>query len=233
MSPELNPESRGELVRLLAARASPMAPMPTDAEPSLPKLAGVKAVLFDVYGTLFISGTGDIGLQQEAARGPAMVEALRAAGFTGATDALGRQAVARLMDLIREVHRERLEVGFAYPEVDIRDVWRDLLRELSEGGQLEPPRDDLQVRRLAIEYEIRVNPVWPMPGLEEMLVALRKKGVRLGIVSNAQFYTPLMFEALTGRDLAGWGFDPDLCIWSFEHRVAKPAASLFEATLDR
>jgi putative hydrolase of the HAD superfamily len=233
MSPELDPKSRGELVRLLAARAAPMAPMPTDAEARLPKLAGIQAVLFDVYGTLFISGTGDIGLAQEAARGPAMVEALRAAGFTNTTDELGRLAADRLMDFIREVHRERIEAGFSWPEVDIRDVWRDLLNEVSAGGQLDPPRDDLQVLRLAVEYESRVNPVWPMPGFEETLTALRDKKLILGILSNAQFYTPLMFEALTGRDPAGRGFETDLCIWSFEHRVAKPAPSLFEEALAR
>ena len=30
-------------------------PLPTEAEPQLNRLASVKAVLFDIYGTLFVS----------------------------------------------------------------------------------------------------------------------------------------------------------------------------------
>lgn len=233
MSDAWPPGARDELVRRLAARARPMAPMPTDAEPRQPALPGIRAVLFDVYGTLLISGTGDIGLSEEAARGPAMTESFRAAGFAGATEAVGGRAADRLMALIREEHRRRSQAGFACPEVDIREVWLELLRELAGSGSIEPAREDLQVLRLAVEYESRVNPAWPMPGFEETLTALREKGLALGIVSNAQFYTPLTFEALTGRDPEGWGFDPELCVWSYEHRRAKPDPWLFERALRR
>ncbi|MBP7829135.1 MAG: HAD family hydrolase [Kiritimatiellae bacterium] len=233
MSDAWPPGARDELVRRLAARARPMAPMPTEAEPRQPALPGIRAVLFDVYGTLLISGTGDIGLAEEAARGPAMAGAFRAAGFPGVTDARGARAAGRFMELIREAHRERRAAGGEYPEVDIRDIWRDLVREAAAQGGLAAPAHALAIPRLAVEYESRVNPVWPMPGFEETLTALRAQGLALGIVSNAQFYTPLTFEALTGRDPEGWGFDPELCIWSFEHRRAKPDPWLFEQALRR
>lgn len=199
----------------------------------LPGLPGIQAVLFDVYGTLFISGAGDLGVREEAARGAAMAESLQAMGFTGARDEWGQQAAARFLELIREVHREQWAAGNAYPEVDIRDIYRDLLQELVASGRIEPPQNDWQVLRLAVEYEMRVNPAWPMPGLEETLAALRNKGIILSILSNAQFYTPLLFEALTAHDLAGWGFEEDLCIWSFKHHAAKPSPVLFRMALDR
>ena len=54
---------------------------------------------------------------------------------------------------------------------------------------------------LATEYECRVNPVWPMPGARDCLRELAGAGLALGIVSNAQFYTPPMLQALLGESL--------------------------------
>ena len=45
---------------------SPLAPEPTGEDPVLPTLHGVRAVVFDVYGTMLVSGSGDISLASEA-----------------------------------------------------------------------------------------------------------------------------------------------------------------------
>lgn len=227
MTMALGPEEQAALTRRMAERCVPMVPMPTGIEPRLTVLAGVRAILFDVYGTLFICGTGDLGLNPEAARGSAMAEALRAADIS-TTNGEGEKAVARLMDLLREDHARRRQADAEYPEVEIRDLWRTLLREM----QGIPP-DDPVVARVAIEYEMRVNPLGLMPGFAETLAGLKERGQTLGIVSNAQFYTRLMFEALTGRPPVDWGFEPDLCFWSFEVGEAKPAPSFFQKALDR
>ena len=50
-----------------------------------------------------------------------------------------------------------------------------------------------------------------MPGAAETLAALQQRGLLLGIVSNAQFYTPLMIEALLGKPPGELGFLPELC----------------------
>jgi len=60
---------------------------------------------------------------------------------------------------------------------------------------LKPDDSTEKILRLAVEYECRVNPVWPMPAALETIETLRARGFRLGIVSNAQFYTPLIIEA--------------------------------------
>ena len=86
-------------------------------------------------------------------------------------------------------------------------------------------------RRVSVEYECRVNPVWPMPGILETLTGLREHRITLGIVSNAQFYTPLMFPALLNQTLGELGFAPELCAWSFELGEAKPSTALFHAAL--
>jgi putative hydrolase of the HAD superfamily len=86
---------------------------------------------------------------------------------------------------------------------------------------------------LAVEYECRWNPVWPMPGAQALLRDLQGCGITLGLVSNAQFYSALLFEALLGVSLAGLGFREDLCIWSYEHGVGKPSAILWAKAVDR
>ena len=51
----------------------------------------------------------------------------------------------------------------------------------------------------------------------------------LGVVSNAQFYTPSLFPALLDTELDEAGFDPQLRYYSFEHRCGKPGAELYTA----
>jgi putative hydrolase of the HAD superfamily len=76
-----------------------------------------------------------------------------------------------------------------------------------------------------------------MPGAVALLGRLRGGDIRLGIVSNAQFYTPLLVEALFGLAPEGLGFEPGLSAYSFEDGIAKPdpwpflraAGSLFES----
>ena len=67
-----------------------------------------------------------------------------------------------------------------------------------------------------------------MPGLKETLAAIRERGLLLGIVSNAQFYTPLLFEAFLGAPPDELGFTPDCCVWSYREREGKPSTALYE-----
>lgn len=211
------------LIDRIAALSRPLEPLPTDETPALPRLPGVRAVVFDVYGTLLVSGSGDISLASEEARGEAVTEALLglpAKGFS--TDLSGIDGDAIVAALHAQIHAAHEASDSDHPEVEIRDVWRETL-----AGCGFRYRDDV-VDRLAIEYECRVNPIWPMPGLAETLNRLAASGIALGIVSNAQFFTPLAFEPLTGKSLDRWGFDPRLCVWSYEHREAKPGTFLYE-----
>jgi putative hydrolase of the HAD superfamily len=70
-----------------------------------------------------------------------------------------------------------------------------------------------------------------MPGLREVLARIRAEGLILGIVSNAQFYTPLMLEAFLERPFAELGFDPDCCAFSYRLLEAKPSTRIYEEAL--
>ena len=212
-----------ELIRRLSA---PLAPRPVaGALPRLGPLGGARGVLFDVYGTLLISAAGDIGTggASREVRRTAMAAALRDAGMANAGAAAGAahdasRLVTALEAAIRAQHAAIRERGLEHPEVELRELWRRLL----------PGAGTAAVERAAVSYECRVYPVWPMPGAAAAVAALQAR-VPVGIVSNAQFFTPLILAAL----LPELRIDPRLVVWSFAEREAKPSPRLFAAAAAR
>jgi putative hydrolase of the HAD superfamily len=70
-----------------------------------------------------------------------------------------------------------------------------------------------------------------MPASAPTARVLAAAGYRLGIVSNAQFFTPLLFPALLGAELPELGFDEHMLVFSYLEGEAKPSPALFTAPL--
>lgn len=212
--------------------AAELSPIPTEHPARLASLAGIRAVLFDVYGTMLISGSGDVGTAAATNTATAAVESLHEAGVAGLTEQNGEHIVQLLEQHIHAEHDQLKQSGIDYPEIDIREIWQ---RTLTAATRQNIPVNiaDLDIERFALAYEMRVNPTWPMPGLVRTLESLKKRGMVLGIVSNAQFYTPLMLEVLTDCSMTTLGFAPELCIWSYQHRHAKPSLFMYERALEQ
>ncbi len=221
------------LIKRIQELSAPMEPQPSQLTEKLRELEGIRALLFDVYGTLFISGTGDISLARELSNGRALTQALYYADFTGNLEKAGERGVSLLLETIAQTHAQRRIEGKISPEVDIRDEWHRVLITLQVEDLLEGEISDETISQLSVEYECRVNPVWSMPNLRETLQMLRDKPVLLGIISNAQFYTLLLFPAFLGRSHLELGFDVDLCAWSFQCQEAKPSPTLFLRVADQ
>ncbi len=208
-----------DLVSIIRDLSRPLKPLATGVTPHLPVFPEIRAVAFDIYGTLVISGSGDISLANKDDKESQILETFEACGIQLAED---HPPIAPLFhDVIFQSHSESRAQGVAFPEVEIREVWAKLLWLLSLDS------DTKGTERLAVEYQCRANPVWPMPALSETLSALRDAGMRLGIVSNSQFYTPLIFEALIGKTLESLGFDSNLLIWSYVEHCGKPSIHLY------
>jgi putative hydrolase of the HAD superfamily len=107
---------------ILRSHCRPLEPIPTGQTPVLPRLEGIRAVLFDLYGTLFISASGEVGMSRESASEAAMLGALAAVGVAPLAP-LG-PAAQHLFDVIEASHAESQSAGIEYPEVDIVEVWR-------------------------------------------------------------------------------------------------------------
>jgi putative hydrolase of the HAD superfamily len=212
---------REQFIDRIRTLSRPLSARETGEEAVLSDLRGVKAVLFDVYGTCFISGSGDIGVSAATPKVDALVDSLREQGVEMPPELAG-EAMERFYELIRFDHQRTRDRGIAFPEVRILDIWEQWRREAMV---------QVDVRQLAIDVECRLNPVWPMPGLRSTLEALRDAGFLLGIVSNAQVFTPFLFPALIERDLETLGFPASRCIWSWVDQEAKPSRRLYEKVL--
>jgi putative hydrolase of the HAD superfamily len=211
------------LIAHLRGQSAPMEPQATAESLRGGPLESIRAVCFDIYGTLIISGSGDISLSRQNDRSPACADALATAGFAPTSDDIPWADL--LMEQI-EAHRDRRKAeGIEYPEVRIEEVWADFIAAAQANGQLDGDGD---LALALTDYECRVNPCWPMPGLAQLLQHLKDAKLPLGIVSNAQFLTPLMFPAFLNAQLEGLGFLDDLCVWSYKERIGKPATFLYE-----
>lgn len=218
------------LKEIIADLSHPLEPNATEAEPCLRVLDGIKAVLFDIYGTLIISGSGDVGAHAETVPADALTAAMQAVGLPALSDP--KRGVEVLHETIR-AHQEMHKLDdIQYPEIDILAVWRDVLNRYGEEGWTNIVLTPQFCEQFAIEYECRVNPVWPMPGLKETIHAIAETGRELGIISNAQFFTPLLFPVLCGESLDDFGFRSDLQIYSYRYLRAKPGEFLYRQAAD-
>lgn len=198
----------------------PMTPKPTHLTVKGQLKPTVQCLLCDIYGTLLISASGDINITRQQSPQLGVL-----------ADLLDRYEVQstpkRLLDdlfaTIKKDHRKAREAGIDYPEIQIEKVWATIL----------PFHAPDTIRAFALEWEMVLNPVWPMPGLSELIDLCRHKGVTLGVISNAQFFTPLLFKWLLGEDLTTLGFDRRLIFLSYEHGRAKPSPFLFESAVDK
>lgn len=233
--------------QIVREASRPLQPIATGQPTVLQKLVDVRAVLFDVYGTLFISASGDVGARaattDESAMGSVLAELLTQQGDSqqqlvdmgtreelseSVADSLGQTMLRRLAVAIEDEHVIRRAAGVEYPEVDIVQIWRSVVAAMPAGtGAV-----GIDLKRLAIEYEVRANPVWPMPGVADCLDRLANSGRLLGIISNAQFYTPLLFPALLDRTLDDLAFDPHVQYYSYRYGEAKPGGELYQRAVD-
>ncbi|MGB0369916.1 MAG: HAD family hydrolase [Opitutales bacterium] len=208
--------------KIFTGLASPLSPEPTDAKTIIDPLPGIRAVFFDVYGTLIISSVGDISLVKDENRDAVMARCLAAYGFGIPHD--NRDGISkRFREIVAEHQAKEKAQGTDWPEVEIRFVWRDLI---SSYGF--PEAEIETCEHLATYYEAQVNAVWPMPNALTLLEKIQERGLCLGIVSNAQFFTPHMFTAFFDKDVETLGFQPEHSHWSFAHLKAKPSTALYE-----
>lgn len=202
-----------DLAEIVAAYA-PMEVVPTNLVPKLPRLEGIRAVIFDLYGTLLISSAGGEQLSEE--------EKERRKAFWQ-KEGLPLQMEASFWERIAKERAKRKARGVPHPEIDVCENWAALWREQGWGDLSETEAEIFALRHQASCY-----PVWPMPGASELLAWLRGKGYLLGIISNAQAYTQPTMEAVFGATWGEMGFHPTLRILSYQIGEGKPSLRLYE-----
>ncbi len=217
-----------QFLEIIRRHSRPLEPLPTGVAPVLKELPDVKCVLWDIYGTLFISGSGEIGTGALEAKQQALSQTLQTLQIEA--NLSPGELLACYEEEVRRQHELLRQQGAEVPEIQVPRLWQALGCRLAEEGRWRLPPEAAQPwfwHRFALEYEVRSNPVWPMPGVESVLHRLRNSGILLGLVSNSQFYTPLLFPALLGRELPELGFDQELLLFSYQFGEAKPGTFLY------
>ncbi|WP_309386110.1 HAD family hydrolase [Cerasicoccus frondis] len=221
-------------VDIIRNNSPEMEPVPTGQKPKLKKLKGIRAVLFDIYGTLFQSGVGDISLvanDKSKSREKLIRQSIEEVGFMLQDE---KTPINELfLDTIKAEQDIRRDQGTPHPEVDIIGVWEDLIGQLEAYELIRGRTTRNNLMQLATLFEVRVNPVYPMPGVLDVFESCLDKGKSIGLISNAQAFTPLLFEAFFEDSPHDLGLEELLCIYSYEHNVAKPGLALYEIAQER
>ncbi|MBK1857279.1 HAD family hydrolase [Cerasicoccus arenae] len=211
-----------------------MAPVPTGVKPKIKPLKNIRAVLFDIYGTLFQSGVGDISLvanEKSKEREVLIRKSMEEVGFLLQDQ---KTPINELfMDTIKAEQDIRRDQGTPFPEVDIIGVWEDLIGQLEAYELLRGRTTRNNLMQLATLFEVRVNPVYPMPGVLDVFESCLDKGKSLGLISNAQAFTPLLFDAFFEDGPHDLGVEEVLCVYSYDHHFAKPGIELYQVAMDR
>ena len=202
-------------------------PLPTGIKTSGTTLRGIKAVIFDIYGTLLISGSGDVGTSVESGSSEAFSAAFRKANISGFTTESADIIRGLYFDLIHKTHEQMKFSGYAYPEINIIEIWQHIIDNPAVTDAL-PAIAETRPEILAAAYESVSNPVYPMPYSAQLLNHIKESGIKLGIISNAQFYTPLIIEKLFKKNIEELGFSPGLCLFSYLEKCSKPDPRLFD-----
>jgi len=217
-------------IRPYLKELQPLDIIPTNAQAKLGK-AQVKAVIFDIYGTLIMSASGDV--DQADYHSGMIKKALMAAHYTILEDSheVYDSIYADYGTYLKKHKTIGKDAGRAYPEVDILEVWQYVLSHAEMKGNIKiNPGSDLKL--FTFIFELETNHVWPMPGLKTLIDKLKESKYELGIISNAQFYTPVIMNHFL-YDLEQDGeviepFEKDLTIYSYKELRGKPDIALFE-----
>ena len=224
---------------------------PLDYPSKFEGLTDIRAIIFDVYGTLIDYWRP--GLDDENGRlhilKSACAEVCGMFGFTEYLQAMNpdESPEKTLYDLycglIALRHEKASRQDITFTEIKVEDIWSMIILMLKRRGY--DPAKNLPVgqaadlpRYIAYTYNFYSLGHQLYPGVADALTALRGQQIDLGIVSNAQFYTPIDLTLLLRGESGGAYddfnelFDPDLTIFSYEHEAAKPDTLLFRRLYD-
>lgn len=206
-----------------------------------------RAVLWDIYGTICGAIVGDLeqSLTDSAWLEPAGEALINEFGLAEPLSKLcpEQSPAAGLAELylrrIAESHEQSRRRGIEYPEVVIEEIWQSILADCREAGyarQFDEPALHTGYR-WAYFFDSALQQTYLYPGIAEALADLNRAGIVQGIISNAQFYTPLHLRRLLSRAYGKPDFQlsdvftDELVLYSYQLGCSKPNNLAFETAL--
>jgi putative hydrolase of the HAD superfamily len=214
-------------------------PKPAKISSRLEPIADIRVILWDIYGTLCGAKVGDLQdslAQRNAHLAPAqgviekfsLGDSLKILG--GSCDQSSQEILVDLFhDQIAQSHRRSEGLGIEYPEVEINKIWEQILERCRDAGY-QPSLDSLAYK-IAYYYDCAFQNMRLYPKIGDCLETLKERGLIQGIISNAQFYTPLRLQRLLRGDLTDF-FTEELVFFSYELGCSKPNPLAFRRAID-
>jgi putative hydrolase of the HAD superfamily len=223
-----------EYIKNFLAGLEPLAPIPTGMVPDLHGRHSLKAFVFDVYGTLLISDSGDIDesiISSENLKRAMEFSNIKVMGNTMLQEKTLNAMLDEFISEIKDFHSRHRTTERPYPEIDIEHIWETIVMRNHSRGSIQLD-GNMCIKCMTFIFEILSNPLYPMPGMKEVIKELYSRKIPLGIISNAQFYTPVVLnyflsDRLTEEDIVDY-FDPDLTVFSYKYKRSKPDLFLFQ-----
>jgi putative hydrolase of the HAD superfamily len=214
------------------------------------KIYDIKAVIFDVYGTLINYWRTEFSdkEQKEKILLAAFKKTAEYFSFTdyihemNPADSLERTLQDFYHGLIALNHEKSLKKGVESPEVRIEEVWEVIIMMLCRHGydvSRHGSGDKRELARcMAYYYNFHSLAGKFYDGVVDALLRLQKGNMKVGIVSDAQFYTPIDLTLLTRQQSNNMLddylelFDVDLIFYSYEYGMTKANPMLFQKLYD-
>ncbi len=223
-----------EFIQKYLSETPVMHPDPTPVKSSWSKEKDIRAVVIDIYGTILISESGDIEESDISARN--LEESLHAANIKLLINGDSLQKMLfQMLQLFRgeiiRIHEMERSADKPFPEIDIISIWNKILGHHRDLNHIEIG-NPFCIKCFTFLFENLSNTIYPMPGLKEVISRISESGIPLGIISNAQFYTPSILNFFLNDKISEEEFmppfDPDITVYSYKYQRAKPDPFLFD-----
>lgn len=211
-------------------------------------LSDVKVILWDIYGTLCGVGLGDMeqaSQNEDRLQTPAQATMnefhLQEPLYDMEPDKpVGLTLRDLYLNLIDESHQKSMRAGIDVPEVLIERIWEEILTRCEDYGWQRPWNEPLlhTAFRVGYFFDWSLQTTCLYENAAETLPSLRQSSKLQGIISNAQFYTPLHLRRLLRRTLDNDHFELDevfmepLVFFSYELGFSKPNPGSFQRAID-
>jgi FMN phosphatase YigB (HAD superfamily) len=217
---------------------------PPDTQPRLVRLRDIRAVTWNIYGTLLAIAGGELLFEHPDAflMETALDKTIQEFKMWGAMSRKPGQPSEYLHQIYRNLlieHRTQPSGGEKYPEVQADRLWESCIKKLMQKDY----RFDAAFygslneysRKVALFFHASLQGTICYPGAAAALGRVRKAGLRQGLLADAQCFTAIQLErGLQQQDseaIFDRLVDQDLRAYSYEVRARKPSERLFRPVL--
>ncbi|MGM5483547.1 MAG: AAA family ATPase [Nanobdellota archaeon] len=179
----------------------------------------IKAILFDIYGTIIKSDAGD--LDDSLCKQNNIIKSLNKLKEKYQVNFESETIMKSYFDEIKSDHKEKEKQGIEYPEVQIEKIWEKVFRKNGISSVK-------SFKQFAYDFYDKCSERSLYKGVKETLKLLKKEGYYIGIVSNAQFYTSKDLKRLLEINDINEIFTEELNFFSYKMGYSKPNPEVFK-----